>query len=94
MEDKTPAGAPKPHLILRDYLAEKRTCLANERTFLAYIRTALTLFIAGVTFIKFFDHPLVVIIGWVLIPLGLYTMVRGAMSFRRMRRRIREEKEL
>lgn len=91
MEERAGREKTKAPLILRDYLAEKRTCLANERTFLAYVRTSLTLFIAGVTFIKFFDHPLIVVIGWILIPVGIYTMVQGVRSFRKMKKLIEEE---
>ncbi|MEJ2183872.1 MAG: DUF202 domain-containing protein [Nitrospirota bacterium] len=80
-------------LILRDRLAENRTDLANQRTFLAYVRTALTLFVAGVTFIRFFGTPIIVVTGWVLLPLGLYTLVRGVLSFRRMTRLIKEEEK-
>lgn len=81
-------------MILRDRLAENRTALANERTFLAYVRTALTLFVAGVTFIRFFGYALTEIIGWILIPLGIFTMIKGIISFKRMRRRIKEEEGL
>lgn len=80
--------------ILRDTLAENRTALANERTFLAYVRTALTLFAAGVTFVRFFGSSLVEAIGWALIPLGFYTMAKGILSYRRMKRVMREEELL
>lgn len=78
-------------MILRDRLAENRTSLANERTFLAYVRTALTLFVAGVTFIRFFGYVLIEIIGWILIPLGIFAMIRGTINFRRMKRLIKEQ---
>lgn len=78
-------------MILRDHLAENRTTLANERTLLAYVRTALTLFIAGVTFIKFFNHVMFVIIGWILIPLSVLTIVKGLISFRKMKVLIKKE---
>jgi len=52
-EKETPYQDIKGQLILRDHLAADRTILANERTFLAYIRTALTLFVAGLSFIHF-----------------------------------------
>lgn len=91
MGDGPEEQKPGASLILRDRLAEDRTALANERTFLAYVRTALTLFAAGVTFIKFFGSSLVEVIGWVLLPLGLYTMAKGVTSYRRMKRVMREE---
>src|SRR5579864_4607417 len=40
-------------LILRDQLAIDRTKLSNDRTLMAFARTALTLFIAGVTALHF-----------------------------------------
>jgi len=77
--------------ILRDRLAENRTVLANERTFLSYVRTALALFAAGVSFIKFFDSALIVLVGWALLPAGIYTLVKGVVSFRNMNRVMQEE---
>lgn len=91
VDEKT--GDAGGHMILRDLLAENRTALANERTFLAYVRTALTLFVAGVTFIRFFGYVLTEIIGWILIPLGIFTMIKGLISYREMNRRIRKEQE-
>lgn len=88
-KDDTPRG----QLILRDRLAENRTVLANERTLLAYVRTSLALFAAGVSFIKFFDSPLVVIMGWVLLPIGAYTILRGFVSFRNIKRVMRREEQ-
>lgn len=63
--------------ILRDYLAADRTILANERTLLAYIRTALTLLVVGVSFIKFFDSPVIEAVGWVFIPLCILVSIGG-----------------
>jgi putative membrane protein len=80
-------------MILRDRLAENRTALANERTLLAYARTALTLFVAGVTFIRFFGYLWTTILGWMLIPLGVFTMIKGVISHRKMSLLIRKERE-
>ena len=66
MIDKSrPYTGLEDQLILRDHLAADRTILANERTFLAYIRTALTLFVAGLSFVhlKVFDSHVVEGIG-------------------------------
>lgn len=79
--------------ILRDDLAVHRTTLANERTMLAYLRTALTFFAAGVTFIKFFDSPLIVGIGWVMVPVSVVVLVKGAMSYKNMHREIIKDEE-
>ena len=73
------------HMILRDHLAADRTTLSNQNTFLAYIRTALTLFVAGVTFVRFFDLPVVEIIGWVFIPTGVLTFMVGLLRYNRLR---------
>ncbi len=72
-------------IILRDYLAIDRTILANQNTFLAYIRTALTLFVGGLTFIKFFDSRVVEYIGWAFIPIGVVTFFVGLIRYNRLR---------
>ncbi|HDH04295.1 MAG TPA: DUF202 domain-containing protein [Nitrospirae bacterium] len=77
--------------VLRDHLAAQRTLLANERTYLAYIRTSLTLFVAGVSFIKFFGNIVYEIIGWMLIPLGILVLIKGIISYIKMKRVIIEE---
>ena len=68
-------------ITLRDHLVFDRTNLANERTFLAYIRTALTLFVSGVSFIQFFTTTIIVIIGWLFIPLGILIFTKGIMNY-------------
>jgi len=72
-------------MILRDHLAADRTRLANERTLLAYYRTALTLFIAGATFVQFFGHLVMIVIGWIFIPLGIFVAVTGVYRYQRMK---------
>ncbi len=76
-------------LILRDHLAADRTVLANERTLLAYARTALALLVGGITLVRFFETEITSILGWILIPLGVLTMVIGTRAYLRMRKRIR-----
>ena len=68
--------------VYQEKLAEVRTKQANERTLLAYIRTALTLVVAGLTFIKFFDNRIIEIIGWVFIPFGLINLILGIIRYR------------
>jgi putative membrane protein len=77
-------------LILRDVLAADRTVLANERTFLAYMRTALTLFVSGVTFIKFLGSVWLAILGWLFIPLGIFTFGYGFHRYRKMFQRLEQ----
>jgi len=72
-------------MILRDHLAADRTTLSNQNTFLAYVRTALTLFVAGVTFVRFFEMTLVEIIGWIFIPIGIATFFVGLYRYNRTR---------
>ncbi len=93
MQESQHSKNSKEDLFLRDHLAAQRTTLANERTFLAYIRTALTLLVAGVSFIKFFGSVVIQVLGWILIPLGVFTLVRGIISFRKMARRIKQEEQ-
>ena len=74
----------KEELILRDFLATDRTILANERTFLAYMRTMLALIVAGISFVKVFEDPIVHVVGWIFIPLGILTLVMGIIRYRTM----------
>lgn len=75
-------------LSLTDHLATARSILANERTFLAYQRTALTELAVAATFIHFFDHPALTVIGWALVPASVLTIIIGMARFRRMHRLI------
>jgi putative membrane protein len=75
-------------LILRDELAIDRTLLANENTLLAYLRSALTLIIAGVTFIHFFAQSWLLWLGIAFVPMGVAVALFGIGRFRRMQRSI------
>lgn len=75
-------------LNLREHLAAARSIMANERTFLAYQRTALTQLAVTATFLRFFDHPALTVLGWLLVPTSLVTMVLGLVRYLRMRRLI------
>ena len=79
-------GVEDEKLILRDHLAVDRTALANERTFLAYIRTALTMTVAGISFIKFFDSVLVAIVGWSFVVAAIPVMGFGIYRYMKMRK--------
>lgn len=68
-------------LILRDHLALERTAMANERTLLAYVRTMIGLIAVGGTFIKLFSGLLPLISGWLLIFLGISTLVFGFLRY-------------
>ena len=90
-----PYESIKSQLILRDHLAADRTILANERTFLAYIRTALTLFVAGLSFVHFdIMNSLLIdgIIGGILMLIGAITFFLGLYRYHNMKTLIREIK--
>lgn len=92
---KKPYQSIKGQLILRDHLAADRTILANERTFLAYIRTALTLFVAGLSFVHFHIMNLPIadgLIGGTLMFTGAVTFFIGLYRYQRTKTLIREIK--
>ncbi|OGU16330.1 MAG: hypothetical protein A2X61_05195 [Ignavibacteria bacterium GWB2_35_12] len=72
-------------LSLGDQLAAARSILANERTYLSYQRTAITILIAGLTFIRFFDVLWIEIIGWFFLPAAFVTMLLGTYRYAKMR---------
>ena len=96
VEQEKPYESIKSQLILRDHLAADRTILANERTFLAYIRTALTLFVAGLSFVHFDIMNSLLIdgtIGGILMLIGTITFFLGLYRYHNMKILIREIKQ-
>lgn len=85
LESDIYSSVPYTEMILRDQLAADRTILSNQRTFLAYLRTALTLFVAGLTFIRFFDRIWIEVIGWIFMPVGVMTFFVGLIRYNRLR---------
>jgi len=81
-------GYISSRLNLTEHLAAARSILANERTFLAYQRTALTELAVAATFIRFFDHPALTVVGWALVPASLVTIALGMVRYKRMRKLI------
>ncbi len=75
-------------LILRDELAIDRTLLANERTLLSYLRSGVSLIIAGITIINFSKQEWFWWIGVACIPIGIVTIIIGAIRFHKMNRAI------
>ncbi|MGI8906979.1 MAG: DUF202 domain-containing protein [Candidatus Sumerlaeaceae bacterium] len=75
---------------LGDQLAVERTLLANERTLLAYIRTSLALLAGSITLLKFFSSSGMHMLGYILLPLGVGTLVVGLMNFYDVRVRVAE----
>jgi putative membrane protein len=74
---------------LSDRLAVSRTDLANERTLLAYVRTALALAAGGIGLVQIFSAPLIVALGWALMPAGALVFLLGVARFRRTQRALR-----
>ncbi len=74
----------KEDMTLRDYLAVDRTVMANESSFLSYIRTALTMIVAAVTFLKFFNSTSVHVLGWIFIVGAVLMVVHGATRYEAM----------
>ncbi len=73
-------------------LAEERTMMANQRTFLAFIRTALMGMATGITFIKVFQaDSILVVLGWILIPVSMLTFIVGLIQYIRIKKRLRVE---
>jgi putative membrane protein len=79
---------------IRHSLAIDRTILANERTLMSYSRTSLTLFVAGVSFLHFSEAILLHIIGYIFIPIGIFTFVFGYYRFDKKKNGIRKERDI
>jgi len=76
------------------HLAADRTNLSNERTLLAYVRTGLSLFGVGATFIRFFDRAVFSAVGWVLLVAGIACLAAGVVRFQQIRGRVRRMRNL
>jgi len=83
----------KGELFVRDHLAELRTELANRRTLLSHIRTALAFMGGGLALVKFAGHPLAILIGWILVPVGLFILGEGIVTYVKVVRAVRMEKK-
>lgn len=73
-----------------NHYARHRTILANERTFLAYVRTALTLFAAGITFIRFFGIPFLSFVGYIFIGLSIVLTIVGIIRYQKTNTHIKD----
>jgi putative membrane protein len=80
--------------VFQEKLAEIRTRQANERTVLAYARTALTLIVAGLTFIRFFQDFYIVLLGWIFVPVGLVTLILGIYRYNQTKKHIGDIRHL
>jgi putative membrane protein len=71
-----------------NHYARHRTNLANERTLLAYIRTSVTLFAAGATFIRFFGVDMLNLIGGFFILISIVLIIAGFFSFYKFKKHV------
>jgi len=83
----------KRDIFVRDHLAELRTELANRRTLLSHIRTALAFLGGGIALIHFSGHPLIYSVGWLLLPIGTVILIQGVITYTRVNRSVRKEKQ-
>lgn len=74
-------------------LAKIVSHLANERTILAYMRTFLATLATGIAFQEFFHKPFILVLGQVLIGLSLIVLLMGVLSFIKIRKKIKQQKE-
>jgi putative membrane protein len=75
---------------VRDQLAVDRTRLANERTLLAYERTSLGSAAAGLALIHVFSATADHAIGWVLVAIGVILAPIGVYRYARVASRLRD----
>ncbi|HMR55279.1 MAG TPA: DUF202 domain-containing protein [Candidatus Doudnabacteria bacterium] len=86
MSEKPYSNYIKDHksMILRDYLAIDRTVLTNETAFMSYVRTSLALIAAGVSLVKFFNEPVMHILGWAFVGAGSWLALYGYSRYRKV----------
>lgn len=83
----------KDKLSLSEQLALDRTILANERTFLSYMRTSLTIFVVGISFIELLDSPIIEIIGVIFLPIALSIFILGVKIYLKIRKELYNMRE-
>jgi putative membrane protein len=77
--------------VIEDRLAMDLTSMSNERTLLMYIRTALGFVAAGLALIRFFGDPVIVVIGWIFVPIGIAFVIFGIFRFNHVRQLLRRQ---
>lgn len=78
----------KESLILRDELALDRTVLANQRTLLTYVRMGIFLFSTAFGFYYLEKKEAFGMVEWVLVALGVGSIISGLIVYRTIRNRI------
>lgn len=61
---------------------------SNERTFLSYVRTAASVIVLAVGFLKFFSEGGFKFAGWVCFVLGLAILILGVFRYGQEKQRI------
>jgi len=64
-------------LVFREYLATERTDLAIDRTLISYLRTAMTMVVVGVSFMKLFKEHLFNYLGTIIMLISIGVIVVG-----------------
>lgn len=70
----------------RTTLSYTRTMMSAERTLLSFSGTGLSLLAGGVGLVKYVDHPGLQILGYLLIPIGIFVWIRGIINYVNVRR--------
>jgi len=82
----------KKELKTNDYLAIKRSELANDRTLLAFMRTGLMFFVSGITIIKVFNSNTVLLfIGYSLIPVSVTIIITGIFYYMKIKKEFKSK---
>jgi putative membrane protein len=67
-----------------------RTIMANDRTLLAFLRTSLAFCAAGIGLIKYLNHPVFDVIGWIFVVLAALFLIWGVHRHRHVKKILRE----
>lgn len=77
----------------RHKLAIDRTVFSFERTALSYMRTGLAFTVGGVSLVKFFERPIIHLIGWIIVVFSFYFYLFGVLKFKELGDFVRENKK-
>lgn len=67
-----------------------RTIMANERTLLAFIRTSMAFLIMGIGLIKYLDHPVLDVLGWIFVVLAGVLFFWGLHRYKEVKKVLRD----
>ena len=66
-----------------------RAIMANDRTLLAFLRTSLAFCAVGTGLIKYLDHPVFDVIGWIFVLLAAIFLMWGIHRHRHVKKILR-----